>query len=155
MAFPGIGPCRVAGLGYLAGPQDVLAKAAALQSQSTSNVCSFVQHGRLAALRGPREWVHAMVATLAQRRQVLLQATESMKHVHGLAPQGVFYAFLNIAATNPGSVVFCECLLAEAGVAIVAGAAFGDDHSVRIPFTTGMATLKRGLERLQGFLAGL
>ena len=142
-------------LGYLAGPQPVLAKAVALQSQSTSNVCSFVQHGGLAALRGSRECVHTMVAAFAQRRRVVLQALESMAHVQGLAPQGAFYAFLNIAPTNLGSVVFCERLLAEAGVAIVPGAAFGDDHTVRLSFATDVTTLERGLERLQGFLAGL
>ena len=142
-------------LGYLAGPQPVLRKATALQSQSTSNVCSFVQYGGLAALRGSQEWVHTMVAALAQRRQVVLQALGSMERVHGLAPQGAFYAFLNIAATNLSSLVFCERLLMEAGVAIVPGAAFGDDHAVRLSFATDMATLQRGLERLQGFLAGL
>ena len=142
-------------LGYLAGPLPVLRKAAALQSQSTSNVCSFVQYGGLAALRGSRECVHTMVAAFAQRRQVLLQTLESMEHVYGLAPQGAFYAFLNIAATKLSSVVFCQRLLAEAGVAIVPGAAFGDDHSVRLSFATDATTLKRGLERLQAFLAGL
>ena len=142
-------------LGYMAGPAPVLRKAAALQSQSTSNVCSFVQYGGLAALRGSREWVHAMVAAFAQRRQVVLQALGSMKHVHGLPPQGAFYAFLNIAATGLDSVVFCERLLAEAGVAVVPGAAFGDDHSVRLSFATDTTTLQRGLERLQVFLAKL
>jgi len=142
-------------LGYLAGPQPVLHKAVALQSQSTSNVCSFVQYGGLAALRGSRECVHTMVAAFARRRQVVLQALGSMQHVHGLAPQGAFYAFLNIAATNLSSVVFCERLLAEAGVAIVPGAAFGDDRAVRLSFATDAITLKRGLKRLQEFLAGL
>ena len=142
-------------LGYLAGPPSVLRKAAALQSQNTSNVCSFVQYGGLAALRGSRECVHTMVAAFSRRRQVLLQALGSMKHVHGLAPQGAFYAFINIAATNLSSVVFCERLLAEAGVAMVPGAAFGDDRSVRLSFATDMATLQHGLERLQDFLAGL
>ncbi|CZB17612.1 Aspartate aminotransferase (EC 2.6.1.1) [Candidatus Synechococcus spongiarum] len=59
----------------------------------------------------------------------MLQALESMEHVHGLAPQGAFYALLNIADTNLGSVVFCERLLAAAGMAIVPGATFGDDHT--------------------------
>ena len=142
-------------LGYLAGPRPVLDKAVALQSQSTSNVCSFVQYGGLAALNGSRECVHAMVAAFAQRRRLVLQALESMEHVHGLAPQGAFYSFLNITATNLGSVVFCERLLAEAGVAAVPGAAFGDDRAVRLSFATDVTTLQRGLERLQGFLAGL
>ncbi len=137
--------------GLSAGPQAILAKAAALQSQSSS----FVQYGGLAALRGSQEWVHTMVETLAQRCQVLLHALDSMEHVHGMAPHGAFYALLNIAAANLRSVVFCERLLAEAGVAIVPGAAFGDDQAIRISFATDMATLKRGLERLQGVLAGL
>ena len=142
-------------LGYLAGPRAILGKAVALQSQSTSNVCSFVQYGGLAALRGSRDCVQVMVAAFAQRRHLVLQALASMERVQGLAPQGAFYALLNIADTNLGSMVFCERLLAEAGVAMVPGAAFGDDHTVRLSFATDITTLQQGLERLQGFLAGL
>ena len=41
--------------GYLSGQREVIKAASALQSQSTSNVCSFAQRGALAALQWSRE----------------------------------------------------------------------------------------------------
>lgn len=111
----------------------------------------------LAAFRGSRECVQAMVVAFAQRRQVLLQALESMEDVHGgrAWPGAIrrlpFSACLHIAANNLSSAVFCERLPGEAGVAIVPGAAFDHDHAVRLSFATDITTLKRGLERLQAF----
>ena len=59
-------------LGYLAGAPDVIKAAAALQSQSTSNVCSFAQRGALAALQGPHDCVTAMAASYNSRRRLLV-----------------------------------------------------------------------------------
>ena len=47
-------------IGYLAGDETVIKAASALQSQSTSNVCSFAQRGALAALLGKRDCVMEM-----------------------------------------------------------------------------------------------
>ena len=47
-------------IGWLAGNPEVIRAASALQSQSTSNVCTFAQYGALAAVAGPRDCVRAM-----------------------------------------------------------------------------------------------
>ena len=58
-------------LGYLAGNREVIESASALQSQSTSNVCSFAQRGALAALTGSRDCVVAMTKRYNARRELL------------------------------------------------------------------------------------
>jgi len=58
-------------LGYLAGAAEVVAAASALQSQSTSNVCTFAQYGALAALEGPRTCVTEMADQFSERRRLL------------------------------------------------------------------------------------
>ena len=140
-------------LGYLVGPQEVVAKAVAVQSQSTSNVCTFVQYGGLAALQGSRDCVHGMVAAFSQRRERVLERLGAMPKISFQAPEGAFYAFLDVSATGMGSVQFCERLLMEEGVAAVPGAAFGNDQCIRISFATALSTLEKGMERLGAFLA--
>ena len=58
-------------VGYLAGRKDVIAAASALQSQSTSNVCTFAQYGALAAITAARDCVQAMAQEFNQRRALL------------------------------------------------------------------------------------
>ena len=139
-------------LGYLAGPQQAIAKAVAVQSQSTSNVCTFVQHGGLAALQGSRDCVHSMVAAFRQRRELVLKELGAMTRIRFRAPEGAFYVFLDVSALGLGSVQLCERLLMEAGVAVVPGAAFGEDRCIRLSFATAIPTLERGLQRLSAFL---
>ena len=140
-------------LGYLVGPQEVVAKAVAVQSQSTSNVCTFVQYGGLAALQGSRDCVHGMVAAFSQRRERVLERLGAMPKISFQAPEGAFYTFLDVSATGMGSVQFCERLLMEEGVAAVPGAAFGNDQCIRLSFATALSTLEKGMERLGAFLA--
>jgi aspartate aminotransferase len=142
-------------IGWLAGPQAVIAAASALQSQSTSNVCSFAQFGALAAIEAPRDCVHAMAAQFNERRSLLsagLMAIEGMKL---LPPEGAFYAFPDISGFGLDSMTLCNRLLEEVGLAVVPGVAFGDDRCIRLSCAAGPATIEDGLARLQRFLAAL
>ena len=58
-------------IGYLSGNREVIKAASALQSHSTSNVCSFAQRGALAALNGSRDCVLAMAKSYNDRRNIL------------------------------------------------------------------------------------
>ena len=82
-------------LGYLAGHQDVIKAAAALQSQSTSNVCSFAQRGALAAIQGPRDCVDAMAESHNRRRLLLTEGLQAIEGITLVEPRGAFYAFLS------------------------------------------------------------
>jgi aspartate aminotransferase len=142
-------------VGWLAGPRAVVAAASALQSQSTSNVCSFAQFGALAAIEGPRECVRAMAAHFDERRSLL---TDGLNRIDGVSlqpPQGAFYAFPDISAYGLDSLTLCNRLLDAVGLAVVPGVAFGDDRCIRLSCAASPATLSDGLERLKRFLAAL
>ena len=142
-------------LGWLAGPQPVVAAASALQSQSTSNVCSFAQFGALAAIEAPRDCVHAMAAQFNERRGLLSAGLMAIEGLQLLAPEGAFYAFPDVSGFGLDSMTLCNRLLDEAGLAVVPGVAFGDDRCIRLSCAVGPATIKDGLERLKRFLAAL
>ena len=142
-------------VGWLAGPRPVIAAAAALQSQSTSKVCSFAQMGALAAITASRDCVHAMADRFSTRRQHL---SEGLGHIPGVVlipPEGAFYAFPDISAWGLDSMTLCRRLLEEVGLAVVPGLAFGDDRCIRLSCAAAEATLDDGLGRLARFQAGL
>jgi len=142
-------------VGWLAGPRHVVAAAAALQSQSTSNVCSFAQMGALAAITASRDCVHEMADRFSTRRQLLSDGLGRISGVVMIPPEGAFYAFPDVSAWGLDSMSLCRRLLAEVGLAVVPGLAFGDDRCIRLSCAAAEATLEDGLDRLARFQARL
>jgi len=142
-------------VGWLAGNPEVIRAASALQSQSTSNVCTFAQYGALAAVAGPRDCVRAMSASFDQRRVHLSKGLESIPGITLRPPEGAFYAFPDVSAYGLASMDLCNRLLDDVGLAVVPGMAFGDDRCIRLSCAASPATIDDGLERLRRFLAAL
>ena len=136
-------------LGYLAGPADAVKAATALQSQSTSNVCSFAQRGALAALQGSRECVKKMVNSYNTRRELLASGLLGLEGISLISPKGAFYAFPKLPEGSLDSVSFCQQALENYGLAMVPGAAFGDDSCIRLTCAVSHETICDGLERLR------
>ena len=142
-------------IGWLAGAREVIAAASALQSQSTSNVCSFAQFGALAAISAPRDCVHTMAREFDRRRALLSQELQTIPGLALLPPEGAFYAFPDASAWGLDSMTLCNRLLEEVGLAVVPGVAFGDDRCIRLSCASAAAMLLDGLGRLRRFQAGL
>ena len=142
-------------IGWLAGNSAVLKAAIALQSQSTSNVCSFAQFGALAAIEASRDCVHAMAEQFNTRRRLLSDGLQAISGLQLHPPQGAFYAFPDMRSSGLDSMSFCNRLLDEQGLAVVPGMAFGDDHCIRLSCAANEATIEDGLARLERFLRSL
>ena len=139
-------------LGYLAGAEPVVKAAAALQSQSTSNVCSFAQKGALAAIQGSRDCVHSMAESYNRRRLLLTEGLQTIEGVTLVAPEGAFYAFPQLPESAGGSMDFCRRALEQEGLAVVPGLAFGDDRCIRLSCAVSRETIGDGLARLKKLL---
>jgi len=142
-------------IGWLAGAREGIAAASALQSQSTSNVCTFAQYGALAAVHGPRDCVREMAAQFNERRALLSAGLCAIPGLQLLPPEGAFYAFPDVSTYGLDSMTLCNRLLDEAGLAVVPGVVFGDDRCIRLSCAAAPATISTGLERLERFLGQL
>ncbi|MFM7268070.1 MAG: pyridoxal phosphate-dependent aminotransferase [Cyanobium sp.] len=142
-------------IGWLAGAREVIAAASALQSQSTSNVCSFAQFGALAAITAPRDCVLAMAEQFNRRRQLLSDGLAQIAGLALLPPEGAFYAFPDASAWGLDSMTLCTRLLDEVGLAVVPGIAFGDDRCIRLSCAASEDVLRDGLGRLRRFQQSL
>ncbi|MGD1953431.1 MAG: pyridoxal phosphate-dependent aminotransferase [Leptolyngbyaceae cyanobacterium] len=139
-------------LGYLAGPVELIKAANTLQSQSTSNVCTFAQYGAIAALESSQDCVETMRQAFAKRRTAIIELVNEIPGLSCVKPDGAFYLFINIGETGLNSLDFCTRLLNEKHVATVPGVAFGADSGVRISYATDMATIEKGIARLKNFV---
>ena len=139
-------------LGYLSGPSSVIKAASALQSQSTSNVCSFAQRGATAAIEASRDCVRQMAESYNERRTILVQGLQALPGITLVPPNGAFYAFPQLPEGCGDSVSFCQRALEEEGLAIVPGGAFGDDRCVRLSCAVSRETIADGLSRLARLL---
>ena len=136
-------------IGYLVGPEEIIRKATALQSQSTSNVCSFAQRGALAALQGSRDSIDKMVKSYNYRRELLIKGLNEIEGIKLTPPKGAFYAFPQISIQKMNSIDFCKLALNEVGLSMIPGIAFGEDSCVRISCAVSNQTIIDGLNRLK------
>ncbi|OKH20832.1 aspartate aminotransferase [Hydrococcus rivularis NIES-593] len=142
-------------VGYLAGPLELIKATITIQSHSTSNVCTFAQHGAIAALEGSQDCVQQMLAAFAKRRQYMLERISAIPNLSCPKPNGAFYVFIDISQTGMASIDFCKALLEEHQVAAVPGIAFGADRCIRLSYATDMTTIEKGLNRLDKFVRSL
>ncbi len=139
-------------VGYLSGNVEVIKKAIALQSQSTSNVCTFAQRGALAAVNGPKETVLEMAKSYNLRRSLLTDGLNSIKNISMSTQEGAFYAFPKLPLQAKDSISFCKEALEKYGLAIVPGLAFGEDQCVRLSCAVSIDTINDGISRLKKLL---
>jgi aspartate aminotransferase len=138
-------------LGYMAAPEAVAKAVDNIQSHSTSNPCSFAQKGAVAALKGDQQALADMRDEFSMRRDYMFDRVTKIPNITAVKPQGAFYILVNISQLGLSSQNFADRLLSKANVAVVPGAAFGDDRTVRLSYATSIDIIKKGLDRFQDF----
>ncbi len=138
-------------LGYLAAPDAVARAVDSIQSHTSSNPSSFSQYGALAALKGDQQPLADMREEFDMRRHYMFDRISKISNVTAVKPQGAFYILVNISQLGLTSQNFADRLLSKANVAVVPGAAFGDDRTVRFSYATSLDVIKKGLDRFQDF----
>jgi len=138
-------------LGYLAAPEAVAKAVDSIQSHSTSNPCSFAQKGAVAALKGDQQPLADMRDEFSMRRNYMYDRITKIPNITAVKPEGAFYILVNISQLGLSSQNFADRLLSKANVAVVPGAAFGDDRTVRLSYATSIDIIKKGLDRFQDF----
>ncbi|MDB9528485.1 pyridoxal phosphate-dependent aminotransferase [Oscillatoria sp. CS-180] len=139
-------------VGYLAGSNELIQSMTTLQSQSTSNVCTFAQYGAIAALDQPQGCVEAMRRAFEERRSYILPRVNNIPGLSAAKPNGAFYLYVDIESVGLPSLEFCSTLLDEKHVAAIPGIAFGKESTVRISYATDLDTIQRGMDRLEAFV---
>jgi aspartate aminotransferase len=152
-------------IGWAAGPRELIRALETLLSQSAGNACSISQAAAAAALNGDQGFVAESVATYRARRD---RTVEGLSVIPGLScrvPEGAFYLYVNcggiLGRTTPdGKALKTDSdvvlhLLERAGVAVVAGEAYGLSPYFRLSIATSIETLDEGVARIARAIAEL
>ena len=149
-------------VGWMIGPEDVIAAATNLQSHSTSNVANVSQRAALAAVSGDLSAVAMMRDAFERRGKTMHSMLSAIPGVVCVEPQGAFYCFPSFEGVLgrelggrvvTSTVELAEVLLDVAKVAIVPGEAFGAPGYARLSFALGDDDLEVGVQRIADFLA--
>ena len=137
-------------LGYAVWPKDAVAHVTRLCINTHSCVNASAQFAGIAALDGPQDAVHEMVAQFDRRRTLIVDALNALPGVRCADAAGAFYAFPNIEGTGLTAGAAQDLFLDKAGVASVAGTSFGawGEGYVRFSYAASEADIETAMARI-------
>ncbi len=138
-------------LGYAVAPVEVVDALDLLVLNTFTCAAEFTQVAAIEALRDSTDAVQAMVAEYRKRRDVFVAGLSRIPGFRCFAPEGAFYAWVNVEDTGLAAEKIASLLLEEAGVAGIAGAAFGNEGTNYLRFSLASAPhlLETALERIE------
>ena len=152
-------------IGYAGGPAWLVSALQVLQSQSTSNPSTISQRAAVAALEGGLPFMEGWLATLRERRGIVLETVARTDGLSCDVPEGAFYVFADcralIGTRRPdGPLIaddlgFATYLLEAAHVGVVHGSAFGTPGYIRIAYAVDTDTLRAACRRIEAACAAL
>jgi len=137
-----------------------------LQGQVTSATCSIAQRATIKAMEMNPETstdIISMREKFKERRDLMYKLLQEIPGLKTRLPQGAFYFFPEINSyfgkkydkyTINDSNDLAMYLLYEANVALVPGAAFGDDNCIRFSYAASNEVLIEAVKRIKEALKG-
>lgn len=138
-------------IGWTVAPKPVVDKLSIFLQDSITNVAAFIQKAATAAITGPQDWVNNKLQLLQSKRDRMVNGLNGIDGIKCDSPDGAFYAFADISGTGLTSQEFTDRLVEKAGVAVVAGTAFGSQGEgyVRITYACSDGDIDEGIERIK------
>ena len=131
-------------LGYIIADEMVIDAMLKIQQNSATCPVTFVQKGGLAALlKDTDNFPQQSLRIYQENRDYLVDAFSSMKNFSLIAPDGGFYALIDVAKVSKDATEFSMLLLNTYKIAVVPGAAFGESCMgfIRVSFATNRQDL--------------
>jgi aspartate/methionine/tyrosine aminotransferase len=137
-------------LGYAVAPKHVVDAMDLLVLNTFTCVAEFTQVAAIEALRDSSNAVEAMVAEYRKRRDLFVARLNRIPGFRCQIPDGSFYAWVNVEDTGLEAEEVARLLLEEAGVAGIAGAAFGagGKNYLRFSLVSARHSLEEALDRI-------
>ena len=142
-------------IGFALAPRELARTMNALESHTTSGANTMAMWAAAEAFGNDaiEAEVQAMTAQFRRRRDLVVgRFRAALPGTEFVDPLGAFYLYFRVddvfSREVPHATEFCRRLIAEEALALVPGAAFGDDRWVRLSYAASDETLRDGLDRL-------
>ena len=136
-------------LGWITAPPALGPVLAKMNEYNIAAPTTFVQHAGVTAVREGEPFVAATVERYRRARDLVCRALGDMARVRLAVPRAAFYAFFAVEGMDD-SLAFAKRLLAETGVGLAPGSAFGahGEGHLRLCFASSPERLAQALDRL-------
>ena len=134
-------------VGYMAGPADYILAATEPRHSLSISTSLPSQHGALAALEGPQDFMAEMMEEYHVRREMMRETFDKLGVTYG-EPKGGFYFFANISGSGLDAVDFADKAV-DYGILFSPGNVFaeGARNYIRISYLAPRDQLAEALER--------
>lgn len=140
-------------LGFLTAPALLMEDFAKLNEFNMSSATTFAQHAGVVAVREGEPFVAQTLERYRQGRDLVYERLSALPRVHATRPAGAFYAFFRVEGVTD-SLAFAKRILAETGVGLAPGIAFGPsgEGHLRLCFASSRERLETALDRMARLL---
>jgi len=140
-------------LGYTLAPREITKQMLKIHQYAIMCAPTASQFAAVDAMRNGDADVERMRAEYNRRRRYLVGGLRGLG-IECFDPEGAFYVYPNISKFGLSSEEFCEKLLAEGGVAIVPGTAFGEcgEGFARISYAYSVEHISKAIDRIEKFI---
>ncbi len=165
-------------IGYMAGPEEVVAAMTKIQGQSTTCPNSIGQMAAIAALTGDQSMVAEYRNAYKRRRGLMVEHLSRIPYISCRNPGGALYVFLNVSGlfgqtASPSNLRagrsdykgsgkplrtprdVTEYILNQAHVVTVSGEGFGDREHIRLSFAVSDEDIIAAVDRIGAAVANL
>jgi len=144
-------------VGFALAPAPIIENMIKLQESVVACVNSAAQYAAIAALEGTQEPLREMQRAYQKRREIIVEGFSKIPGLSCFAPQGAFYALLNISETGMDAETFALDLLDKKRVIVVPGHAFGETgkYYVRLSFATSDENIREGIRRIGEYMKSI
>ena len=138
-------------IGFAVANEEIITKLSIFLQDSITNVAAFIQRAAYEAVTGPQDWTYEKRELLQHKRNLMVKGLNEVPGLKCITPPGSFYCFPDITGTGLTSQEFTDKLVVEAGVAVVAGTAFGTQGEgfVRVTYAVHDDDIHEGIERMK------
>lgn len=137
-------------IGYVAAGRKLSATLRKLHYYAVLCPNAISQKAAVAALTGPQNCVHEMVAEYGRRREFILDELGEIDSLPCTRPKGAFYVFPDFSNHEKSDEEMALRLLREARVVTAPGSGFGESGTahLRISYSISYEQIKEGIERI-------
>lgn len=139
-------------LGYVCAPPEIIKPMLKVHQYAIMCSPTTSQYAAIEALKNCDTAVSEMKAEYDMRRRLMVSGFREMGF-DCFEPLGAFYVFPDIRKTGLSSDGFCEALLHDQRVAVVAGNAFGESGEgfIRCSYAYSVKSIGKALDRIKKF----
>lgn len=140
-------------IGYGVWPLDLAEKATRLNINSVSCTNTATQYAAIEALKGPQDQIKEMLKEFKERRELIVEKTNSIPGISCNLPNGAFYTMPNIKKTGLSSKEMETLLLENLKIASVAGTSFGEygEGYIRFSYANSKENISEAINRIHDY----